>query len=50
MYDKRFIEQVLGLLKKDQHHARILTLEDLNHVNPWGSCKEMVAGALSFFL
>ena len=50
MYDKRFIEQVIGLLKKDQHHARILTLEDLNHMNPWSSCKEMVAGAVSFFL
>ena len=49
-YDKRFIEQARELMKKDQHDGQTLTLEELNHINPWRSFKECVAGALSFFL
>ena len=49
-YDKRFIEQARELIKKDQNNARVLTLVELNHINPWISFKELVAGAVSFFL
>jgi len=49
-YDQHYIELVRGVLKKDQANARLLTLKDLNHANPWSFCKEMLARALSMFL
>jgi cardiolipin synthase A/B len=50
MYDHHLIEQVRGLLEKDQKNARILILKDLNHINPWTYCKEVLARTFSLFL
>ncbi|WP_338471069.1 cardiolipin synthase [Niallia sp. XMNu-256] len=49
-YDKKYIEEVLKILKKDQKNAHVMTQKDLYPLSPWALCKEYTARAVSLFL
>lgn len=50
IYDRPFIKRAQAVLKKDIQDSNLLTLADLNRPNLFRSVKEVIAGALSFFL
>lgn len=50
IYDREFIGRLTGVLRRDILDSRPLTLDDLNTPNFLRSCKEKIAGAISFFL
>ncbi|MDR7078642.1 cardiolipin synthase [Neobacillus niacini] len=49
-YDLDFVQRFKDILRKDILDSKPLTLADLNKPNFFGSVKEGIAGALSFFL
>jgi cardiolipin synthase A/B len=49
-YDPKFVERFKDVLQKDILDSRPLTLADLNTPNLFRSFKEVIAGAISFFL
>lgn len=49
-YDPQFVARFKDILNKDILDSRTLTLKDLNNPNPLRSFKEVIAGAVSFFL
>ena len=50
LYDPDFIARLQSVLQKDIKDSKQLTLADLNTPNFFRSCKETIAGVISFFL
>jgi cardiolipin synthase A/B len=49
-FDPQYIEKVKLIYKKDINDSTLLTLKKLNGLNPWRTCKELIARQLSWFL
>jgi cardiolipin synthase len=50
IYDREFISRVKNVMNWDIQNSRPLTLADLNTPNLYRSIKEVIAGAVSYFL